>query len=188
MKSRKTTATLVTLSCTIVLLAGCATRTERHEPTVAPPAVPNSAAQARAEAVAKDVAAKSKRTERAEGKQNLVKDEVAVRSGSGGEPVVEQKGEASWYGRRFHGKKTASGGHFDQYALTAAHPTLPLGTRATVTNLDNGKSVEVTITDRGPHAKGRDIDLSKAAADRLGIEDGVAPVKIDAVVTPRPAE
>jgi rare lipoprotein A len=153
---------------------------------VAPAPQPDPGTQARAAAVAKDVAAKATKTEKAEGKQDLVKDEVNVRIDPAGQPIVEQKGEASWYGRRFHGRKTASGTRFDQHGLTAAHPSLPLGTTATVTNLDTGKSVVVTVTDRGPYANGRDIDLSKAAADRLGIDDGVAPVKIDAVVTPAP--
>jgi rare lipoprotein A len=75
---------------------------------------------------------------------------------------VEQVGEASYYGRGFHGKKTATGEKFDQNDKTAAHPTLPLGTKATVTNLDNGTSVDVRINDRGPYVKGRDIDLPKA--------------------------
>jgi rare lipoprotein A (peptidoglycan hydrolase) len=173
-----------------VLLAGCAPRAERHDvalPAPAPTAAPE-AGRARAENVARDVAAKAQRTEKAEGKQDLVKDEVRVETGADGEPVVEQKGEASWYGRRFHGKKTASGARFDQRASTAAHPTLPLGTKAKVTNLETGQSTEVTITDRGPHVKGRDIDLSKGAADRIGLTDGVAPVEIEAAVTPSPAD
>ena len=73
------------------------------------------------------------------------------------------------------GKKTASGERFDQDELTAAHPELPLGSEVTVTNPDTGKEVEVEVNDRGPYAKGRDIDLSKAAAEELGItEEGVA--------------
>lgn len=102
-----------------------------------------------------------------------------------GEPVIEQVGEASWYGKDFHGEKTASGETFDQHDLTAAHPTLPLGTEATVTNLETGKSVDVEINDRGPYTKGRDIDLSKEAAKEIGInKDGAAPVKIEAKVPP----
>lgn len=89
----------------------------------------------------------------------------------------KQIGKASWYGPGFHGKKTASGQRFDQYALTAAHPRLPLGTRAIVTNLHNGKEVEVTINDRGPHGGGRIIDLSRAAAKKLAM-DGTARVSI----------
>ncbi|MDQ5910431.1 MAG: rare lipoprotein [Pseudomonadota bacterium] len=92
----------------------------------------------------------------------------------------QQVGKASWYGPGFHGKRTASGQRFDQHALTAAHPRLPLGSRAKITNLRNGKVVEVTINDRGPHGGGRIIDLSRAAAQRLAM-DGVARVSIVAI-------
>jgi rare lipoprotein A (peptidoglycan hydrolase) len=95
-------------------------------------------------------------------------------------PKVKQVGNASWYGPAQDGKETASGETFDQKKLTAAHPTLPLGTKAVVTNLETGKSVEVTINDRGPYAKGRKIDLSKAAAQKIGMtKKGVAKVKIE---------
>ena len=89
-------------------------------------------------------------------------------------------GRASWYGPGFHGKKTASGQTFNQHALTAAHPRLPLGTRAKVTNLKNGKQVEVTINDRGPHRGGRIIDLSRAAAKKLAM-GGTARVSVVAL-------
>ena len=139
----------------------------------------------KADAIAEKVEKKAKQTEKAEGKNDLVKDAVKVKTDVKGEPVVEQVGEASWYGKGFHGKKTASGEKFDQHDLTAAHPTLPMGTEATVTNLESGKSVEVTINDRGPYSKGRDIDLSKEAGKEIGIEkDGAAPVKIEAKVSP----
>ena len=139
----------------------------------------------KAKAIAEKVEKKAEQTEKAEGKNNLVKDEVKVKTDAKGEPVVEQVGEASWYGKGFHGKKTASGETFDQHDLTAAHPTLPLGTEATVTNLETGKSVKVEINDRGPYSKGRDIDLSKKAAKEIGIKkDGAAPVKIEAKVSP----
>ena len=93
--------------------------------------------------------------------------------------VYVQKGQASWYGPGFHGRKTASGERFNQHALTAAHRKLPLGTRATVVNLANGKSVEVEINDRGPYARGRILDVSKAAAEQLGMTDsGTAPVRL----------
>jgi rare lipoprotein A (peptidoglycan hydrolase) len=139
----------------------------------------------KAEAIAEKVEKKANQTEKVEGKNDLVKDTVKVKTDAKGEPVVEQVGEASWYGKGFHGKKTASGEKFNQHDLTAAHPTLPMGTEATVTNLDNGKSVEVTINDRGPNSKGRDIDLSKEAGKEIGIKkDGTAPVKIEAKVSP----
>jgi len=89
-------------------------------------------------------------------------------------------GKASWYGPNFHGKLTASGEIFDQNALTAAHRELPFGTKVLVTNLKNGKSTVVTINDRGPYVKGRHIDLSKAAAKKLGmIEAGVVDVMME---------
>ncbi len=82
--------------------------------------------------------------------------------------ATTQTGVASWYGPGFHGRKTASGERYDQNAMTAASRTLPLGTRVKVTNLENGKTVEVTINDRGPYVDGRIIDLSRAAARKLG--------------------
>jgi len=92
----------------------------------------------------------------------------------------KQVGTASWYGPGFHGKKTASGKRFNQHALTAAHRHWPLGTRARVTNLKNGKAVTVTINDRGPYRGGRVIDLSRAAAQRLAM-DGTARVRVEAM-------
>ncbi len=84
-------------------------------------------------------------------------------------PVLwEQVGKASWYGRRHHGRPTASGEIYDMHALTAAHPTLPMGSRVLVTRPDTGHSVEVRINDRGPVVRGRIIDLSYAAARNLG--------------------
>jgi rare lipoprotein A len=94
--------------------------------------------------------------------------------------TVSQSGLASWYGARHHGKRTASGEIFDQNKFTAAHRTLPWGSIVTVTNLDNGKSVEVRINDRGPFKKGRIIDLSRAAARALGmVRSGVSPVRME---------
>jgi rare lipoprotein A len=86
---------------------------------------------------------------------------------------------ASYYGRKFHGKKTASGEVYNMYALTAAHKTLPLGTKLKVTNLDNERSVIVKINDRGPYSRGRSLDLSLAAARRLKmVKQGTAKVRI----------
>lgn len=88
-------------------------------------------------------------------------------------------GQASWYGAKHHGKKTASGERFNQRALTAAHRTLPFGTRVKVTNTLNSKSVVVRINDRGPYSKGRIIDLSRAAANKINmLNRGVAPVRL----------
>lgn len=79
-------------------------------------------------------------------------------------------GAASWYGPGFHGKRTASGATFNKNSLTAAHKTLKFGTKVRVTNPRNGKSVIVTINDRGPFTKGRIVDLSEKAADIIGIK------------------
>jgi rare lipoprotein A len=90
-----------------------------------------------------------------------------------------EAGKASWYGPGFHGKRTASGEMFDQNKLTAGSRTLPLGTVVEVTNLRNRRKVEVKINDRGPYVKGRTLDLSRGAAEKLGmVGTGVAPVKI----------
>ena len=134
-----------------------------------------------AEKVAETVRQKSHASEKAEGNQDLVKDKVSVKPSANGDPVIEQTGEASSYGRGFEGKTTANGEKFDKNDLTAAHPTLPLGTKAKVTNLENGKSVDVRINDRGPYVKGRDIDVSQGAAKQLDMtKSGIAPVKIEA--------
>jgi len=93
-----------------------------------------------------------------------------------------QTGEASWYGPGFDGNYSANGEVFNQYDLTAAHPTLPFGTRVRVTNMDTGQSVVVRINDRGPFAGDRVIDLSLGAAESLGmIDTGVAEVQLDIV-------
>lgn len=98
------------------------------------------------------------------------------------EPGYKQKGVASFYADRFHGRKTASGVRYDKGALTAAHKSLPLGTKVRVTNLKNGDSVEVEINDRGPHVKGRVVDLSKAAARELGMMSaGLVKVQVEVI-------
>jgi rare lipoprotein A len=93
-----------------------------------------------------------------------------------------QYGIASWYGKDFHGKPTSSGEIYDMYQLTCAHNTLPLGTRVMVTHMENGKSVELKVNDRGPFVKDRIIDLSYAAAQIIGMyEKGTAYVKVEAI-------
>ncbi len=93
-----------------------------------------------------------------------------------------QTGVASWYGVPFHGRKTANGEIYNMHTLTAAHKTLPLGTRVRVTNLENLKSLIVKVNDRGPFAHGRIIDLSREAAIQLEmLYNGVARVKIEAI-------
>lgn len=95
----------------------------------------------------------------------------------------EQAGLASYYGPGFHGRLTANGETFDQYAMTAAHKKLPFGTRLKVTNEETGKSIIVRVNDRGPYIHNRIIDLSVKAAEELGIKDaGVAKVKIEGLI------
>jgi rare lipoprotein A len=94
-----------------------------------------------------------------------------------------QRGIASWYGRRFHGQKTSSGEVYDMYGMTAAHPTLPIPSYARVTRVSNGKSVVVRVNDRGPFHANRIIDLSYAAAHRLGyVQAGSAEVEVESIV------
>lgn len=93
-----------------------------------------------------------------------------------------QEGVASWYGPELHGNRTANGERFDMNALTAAHRSLPFGTLVKVTNIRNGKSVAVRINDRGPFVKGRVIDLSRLAANHIGmVRSGIAPVRLEVV-------
>ncbi len=94
----------------------------------------------------------------------------------------DQTGTASWYGKKFHGRKTANGERYDMHAMSAAHKTLPLPTMVRVTNLDNGRSVVVRVNDRGPFVKSRIIDLSYAAARSLGYDKkGTAHVRVQAL-------
>jgi len=100
-----------------------------------------------------------------------------------------ERGIASWYGEPYHGRQTASGEIYDMHRLTAAHRTLPFGTVVRVTRRDTGDTVEVRINDRGPFIEGRIIDLSYAAARRIGLDvDGIAPVEVKILKDRRPAE
>jgi rare lipoprotein A len=97
------------------------------------------------------------------------------------------RGIATWYGTVFNGRKTANGETFDMYAMTACHPTLPFGSLVKVVNLNNRRSVVVRITDRGYLAKGRIIDLSYGAAEKLAMtESGLAPVALEVISQGRP--
>ncbi|WP_300437523.1 septal ring lytic transglycosylase RlpA family protein [Zoogloea sp.] len=102
---------------------------------------------------------------------------------SSGGGLTLEKGVASWYGKMFHGRKTSSGDPYDMYAMTAAHPTLPIPSYVRVTNLANGRSAVVRVNDRGPFHPGRIIDLSYAAAYKLGYTDqGHARVEVALVL------
>lgn len=96
--------------------------------------------------------------------------------------VYKSNAKASYYAEKYHGRKTANGETFNMYAMTCAHKTLPFGTVLRVTNLQNNKSVDVRVNDRGPFVKGRELDLSKGAAQKIGmIKTGTANVKIEIV-------
>jgi rare lipoprotein A (peptidoglycan hydrolase) len=100
--------------------------------------------------------------------------------------VASQMGRASWYGPDFHGKPTANGETYDMYSMTAAHKSLPFGTKLRVTNLDNGQQCVVRVNNRGPFVGGRIIDLSKGAAREIGlISRGIARVRLDILGSPR---
>jgi rare lipoprotein A len=94
---------------------------------------------------------------------------------------LSERGGASWYGRKFHGKRTASGEVYNMYAMTAAHPTMPLPSYARVRNPANGREVVVRVNDRGPFHPGRIIDLSYTEAVKLGVQRGVAPVEVQRI-------
>ena len=111
---------------------------------------------------------------------NVDKSEYALPTAlSGSASQFREKGVASWYGKMFHGRKTSSGDTYDMYAMTAAHPSLPIPSYVRVTNLANGRSAVVRINDRGPFTGNRVIDLSQAAAQELGMQGlGIKPVEI----------
>jgi rare lipoprotein A len=139
----------------LLLLAGCASQPSTQRPeTPATPPKPAPSVSAPAKPVAKPAS----------------------------EPSYQAKGKASYYASRHHGRRTASGERLNNNAFTAAHRELPFGTRVKVTNLSNDRSVVVRITDRGPHTRGRLIDLSQAAARELGmLRAGVAQVRVESV-------
>ncbi len=119
-------------------------------------------------------------------KRTMVVILVALLSASPSIALAHQmKGKASWYGPGFNGKMAASGERFNQNAMTAAHKTLPFGTKLKVTNLDNGRTIcGVKINDRGPYHGGRIIDFSKAVATKLGmIQNGTANVALEKVAS-----
>ncbi len=104
------------------------------------------------------------------------------KSGGSAASGHSESGQASFYGNEFHGRKTANGERFDQAKLTAAHRTLPFGTRLKVTNTQNGKTVQVRVNDRGPFVKGRVIDLSSSAFKSIAsLNAGVVPVRIQVI-------
>ncbi len=146
------------------VLAGCATPPAPQAPARTGKPAP---AQPVAQAVAQPASPPPTEARAAEPAEPLL---------TGATQEIEQ-GAASWYGRRFHGRRTASGERYDMNALTAAHRTLPFGTVVRVRSQVTGRAVDVRINDRGPHVAGRIIDLSQAAAEALGLMGlGIKPV------------
>ncbi|NTV02594.1 MAG: septal ring lytic transglycosylase RlpA family protein [Chlorobiaceae bacterium] len=111
--------------------------------------------------------------------ENSPEKSSGAQAGENSSRFLVGEGRASFYANRFHGQRTASGEHFDRTDYTAAHKSLPFGTKVRVTNLDNGRHVVVKINDRGPHTKGRIIDISQAAARQIGMA-GIGNVRIEA--------
>ena len=168
------------LAALCVALAGCATRAPA--PRAAPPSQ-SSGAPAQAPPVLAQV-------------PEVVPVPEPIRAGGPNKPyeqfgvaytplppdaALSEQGLASWYGRKFHGRRTASGEIYDMYAMTAAHRTLPLPSYARVSNPANGRSIIVRVNDRGPFIKGRVIDLSYTAALKLGALGGVTPVRVERI-------
>ena len=154
----------------LILSAGCATRAPsgRDGPPAAPPAdlAQRPDAEPRVEAIR--IGGPNKPYEVLGRRYEPLTSDVPL----------QQSGGASWYGRKFHGRPTASGEPYDMYAMTAAHKTMPIPSYARVRNPANGREIVVRINDRGPFADGRIIDLSYAAATKLGVLAGVAPVDV----------
>ena len=123
-----------------------------------------------------------KNNESIENSTTVNNEEVSIMNTSLVNYVDKGMMRASWYGPKFHGKRTANGERFDQMALTAAHKKLKFGTLLRITNPNNDKSVIVRINDRGPYIPGRQLDLSKAAAQRLGmIKKGVVKLEVEEI-------
>ncbi len=161
-----TQLTAMILSATLVL-ASCGSGEARQAAGAAPAAGSGSTGQAKAPPT--DIPYKLGRPYTVAGVRYVPRDDRSY----------DRTGMASWYGREFHGKPTATGRRFDMYEMTAAHPTLPTGTLVRVTNLGNGRSVIVVIADRGPFSGKRIIDLSYAAAKHLGfVQQGTARVRV----------
>jgi rare lipoprotein A len=181
----------------VLLLSGCGTFSRQEEPTSAPPqpqAAPARGAYYKDDgpganpppdlAAIPDAVPKPETPHRFANRPYQVfgKDYVPLAYSVPNATPFRQTGIGSWYGRRFHGAPTSSGEPYDMYAMTAAHPTLPIPSYARVTNLANGRSVVVRINDRGPFHADRIIDLSYTAAWKLGYADaGSARVEVEAV-------
>ncbi len=163
----------------VIFLAGCG-----HKPMqVAVPPAPSigqpSSAPESSEAKVPETASA------AAGESN----EEAVEVSPDAKPLLVETGIASWYGAPYHNRRASNGEIYDMHAMTAAHRTLPLGSIVRVTCVESGESAVVRITDRGPFIEGRIIDLSQAAAQKIGlVRKGTAQVRVEVLKTPQPIE
>ncbi len=171
LRPSKSSSACLSLAASFVLFAVAATGCAGRKPVAASPPPPlQPAATPRA---AEDRAKGATNTEPA-------RRSSAAREESSGNVAYIEEGNASWYGPTFHGKRSSNGEIYDMNKLTAAHRTMAFGTMVRVTNLSNGKSTVVRITDRGPFVENRIIDLSRAAAQAIeSIGPGVVPVRIE---------
>lgn len=144
----------------LAVLTGCATAPPAQPPASAPPGPAAKPAATAPTAPADPMGGLAPANMSVAPEPELLAGEV---------PRELERGQASWYGPRFHGRRTASGERYDMHALTAAHKTLPFGTLVRVRSLVTGREVEVRINDRGPFGAGRVIDVSRAAAEALGM-------------------
>ncbi|MEY4560979.1 MAG: hypothetical protein RLZZ618_256 [Pseudomonadota bacterium] len=168
-----------------LVLAGCASTPGKSPPTVRPGAAPaheRDGLESRPPDVSKVPNAEPRIEPIRPGGANkpyevLGRDYTPLREDR---PLAE-RGIASWYGKKFHGRRTASGEVYNMYAMTAAHKTMPIPSYARVRNPKNGREIIVRVNDRGPFHAGRVIDLSYAAAVKLGVQNGVAPVEVERI-------
>jgi rare lipoprotein A len=163
-------AVLLTL---VVVLAGCG-----HKPMVV--SVPPAPSVSSPEQQPSEGSIEGKPSE-----APIVSEDIS----SDAKPLLIETGIASWYGTPYHNRRGSNGEIYDMHAMTAAHRTLPLGSIVRVTCIENGESAVVRITDRGPFIEGRIIDLSQAAAQKIGlVRKGTAPVRIEVLKSPQPIE
>jgi len=161
----------------VLLLHGCTTSRYQHQYDFTPEAIEDIAAIKDPEPVSEPRSSLGNPE-----RYTVLGKEYQVMADADG---FTQSGIASWYGMKFHGHQTSNGEIFDVYKMTAAHKTLPLPSYVRVTRTDNGESVVVRVNDRGPFHEGRIIDLSYAAAVKLGVHElGTAPVKIEVLKAP----
>ena len=171
-------AMLASLALTLLLVPSCGNPKQAHVNVPPPPEAPEAGESSSASRPAESKAEKPRESETDLAEPTIPADTA---------PLAIETGMASWYGPPYHNRRGSNGEVYNMHAMTAAHRTLPLGSIVRVTNLKNGNTAVVRITDRGPFIRGRVIDLSLAAAQKLGVyRSGVARVKVEVMQTPAP--